>query len=219
MNPVPVTLELPGGRARLEPLEARHAPGLLEAGQDDRVWRYLPVPRPRTVEDMNGYITTALERARTGGQVPFAIIDRESGKPAGSTRYLDIQPANRGIEIGYTWLGVAWQRTRVNTECKYLLMRHAFETLGAVRVQLRTDARNQQSRAAILRIGAVYEGCLRRSWVLPDGFIRDTVFFSVLDGEWPLVKVRLESILGIGAPSAGLSAPGAPAPSGAGIGT
>lgn len=187
--------ELSGTRARLEPLELRHAPGLLEAGRDPVIWRYIPWPAPATAADMSRFVESALESARTGAQFPMAIIDKSTGAPVGSTRYLDIQPQNRAREIGYTWLGVPWQRTPINTECKYLLLRHAFESLGCVRVQLKTDARNHQSQRAILRLGAAHEGCQRRSRVMPDGFIRDTMVYSVLDREWPAVKTRLEQLL------------------------
>lgn len=194
MRPGPVVLE--GGRARLEPLATRHAPGLAAACENDADgWRYLPDARPIGPAEMGAFIERALAQAVMSGDVPFAIIDRLTGEPVGSTRFLDIQPANRALEIGWTWLGPAWRRTSINTECKYLLLRHAFETLGAIRVQLRTDARNARSRAAILRIGAVQEGIFRRSRILHDGFIRDSVFFSVLDTEWPTVRMRLESML------------------------
>jgi RimJ/RimL family protein N-acetyltransferase len=196
MDVRPVVLELGGGRARLEPMTPGHAPGLFEAGDDEGVWRFLPSARPRDVEGMEAYIRKALAGAAAGTEVPFVVIDRADGRVAGTTRYLEIQPANRSLEIGWTWLGPAWRRTSVNTECKYLLLRHAFETLGAIRVQLRTDARNERSRAAILRIGAVYEGCWRRSRILHDGFVRDSVFYSVLDSEWPAVKAGLERRLG-----------------------
>lgn len=195
MNPTPLVLELPDGRARLEPLEARHVPSLFAAGQDPAVWRFIACPTPRTLDEMALFVERALAGAKTGAEVPFAIIDRSTGQPAGSTRYLDIQAQNHSLEIGFTWVGAPWQRTAINTECKYLLLRHAFESLGAVRVQLKTDARNQQSQRAILRIGAVYEGCLRRSRVLPDGFVRDTMCYSVVDNEWPAVKRRLEEML------------------------
>lgn len=187
--------ELSGARARLEPLDLHHVPGLLAAGRDPIVWRYIPWPAPATAADMTRFVEAAKEVARTGTQFPLAIIDQHTGSPVGSTRYLDIQPQNRAREIGYTWLGVPWQRTRINTECKYLLLRHAFESLGCVRVQLKTDGRNQQSQRAIQRIGAVYEGCARHSRVMPDGFIRDTMYYSVLDSEWPGVKKHLETML------------------------
>jgi RimJ/RimL family protein N-acetyltransferase len=192
-----VTLQLPSGRARLEPLSLAHAEGLLPVVNGPEVFRWLPTAPPRTIEESRAFIADALKIAAGGTQFPFAIVDRESGAVAGSTRYLDIQPEHRGIEIGWTIVGVPWQRTGVNTECKYLLMRHAFETLGAVRVMLKTDSRNIRSRLAIARIGGVYEGTLRKSRILHDGYIRDAVYFSVIDDEWPRVKQRLEGMLGV----------------------
>ncbi|MCC6660345.1 MAG: GNAT family N-acetyltransferase [Phycisphaerales bacterium] len=195
MNVGPVTLELPGGRARLEPFGPAHAEGFLAAARGPEVFRWLPTPPPRTLEESRRFIQDALTMAAGGTQFPFAIVDRESGAVAGSTRYLDIQPAHRGIEIGWTIVGVPWQRTSINTECKYLLMRHAFETLGAVRVMFKTDARNLRSRRAIARIGGVYEGALRKARILHDGYIRDTACFSVIDDEWPAAKQRLQGML------------------------
>lgn len=188
----PLTLQLPSGRARLEPLRADHAQALFDAGNDPDVWRYMPAGRPRTVADVDAFIRRALTAAAAGTELPFAIIDRTSGGPVGSTRFLEINPGNRSLEIGATWLARPAQRTSINTECKYLLLRHAFESLGMVRVQLKTDGRNLQSQAAIQRIGGVREGVLRRSRILSDGFIRDTVYFSILDHEWPQVRASLE---------------------------
>lgn len=195
MKVEPISLQLPKGRARLEPLAMSHSAGILSAAWPDEAIALMPVPKPRTLEDATRLVSDALEHAKGGTSLPFAVIDRLSGQVAGCTRYLDIQPANRAIEIGWTWYGGAYQRTSINTECKYLLMRHAFETLGCVRVQLKTDGRNARSQAAIARLGAVREGTLRRSRVMHDGFIRDTVYFSVLDSEWLGVKARLEGFL------------------------
>ncbi len=194
VDPKPVTLE--GTHARLEPLEQRHAPDLFAVGQDEAIWRYMPRPAFRTLEDAREMIAAAQEQAATGTQLPFAIIARTTGQAVGSTRYLDIRPKDRGIEIGWTWLGVAFQRTPINTECKYLLFQHAFEMLGAVRVQLKTDLRNEQSQRAVERLGAVREGVLRKHMILWNGFIRDTVYYSVVATEWPSVRRRLESLLG-----------------------
>lgn len=194
----PVMLTLPGGRARLEPLGHEHAAGLLEAGRDPVVWRWLPLRQPDTLGAISEWIDGALAQRAKGIQMPFAIIDQGENKVAGSTRFLDIQPANRGIEIGWTWIGTPWQRTSINTECKYLLMRHAFEAQGAIRVQLKTDLRNTQSQEAIKRIGAKYEGVLRKSMIMHDGHMRDSVYFSVLVEEWPEVKARLVARLSPG---------------------
>lgn len=188
MKPIPVTLELPDGVVRLAPLEPLHAPGLLDALGDGSIWRYMPTPTPRTVEDFELIIRQANEQLAAGTQVPFVILDRATSHPIGSTRFLDIQPANRSIEIGWTWIGARWQRTAANTQSKLLLLNHAFDTLNAVRVQFKADARNIQSQNAILRLGAVREGVLRKSRINHDGYIRDTVYFSILDTEWPSVK-------------------------------
>lgn len=201
MHPRPTTLELPRGRARLEPLAHAHAPDLLAAAADPGIWRFMPFLPPTTPERMRDYIDRALAMQAAGEQVPFAIIDRSTRRAVGSTRYLDIDAEHRHLEIGATWLTPGAQRTSINTECKYLLLRHAFEGLadgpspGAVRVQIKTDARNDQSQRAILRIGATFEGRLRRASILPDGFVRDVMYFSVIAEEWPGVKARLESLL------------------------
>jgi RimJ/RimL family protein N-acetyltransferase len=192
-DPKPVTLE--GRHVRLEPLARRHAEDLFEVGQDETIWPYMSRPPLKSVEDTRAWIDQALEVTATDTQIPFAIIERASGKAIGSTRYMDIRRNDRGLEIGWTWVGTAFQRTTVNTECKYLLLRHAFEKLGAVRVQLKTDLRNLRSQRAIERLGAVREGVLRKHRVLWDGFIRDTVYYSVIESEWPEVKRRLEDLL------------------------
>jgi N-acetyltransferase len=192
-DPKPVTLE--GRHVRLEPLLRRHAEDLFEIGKDETIWPYMSRPPLKSVPDTQGWIDQALGEAATGTQIPFAIIERASGKAIGSTRYLDIRRNDRGLEIGWTWIGTAFQRTTVNTECKYLLLRHAFEELGAARVQLKTDLRNLRSQRAIERLGAVREGVLRKHMVLWDDFIRDTVYYSVIESEWPEVKRRLEDLL------------------------
>ena len=193
MDPKPVVLE--GRYARLEPLDTRHAEDLFAVGQDEAIWRYLPRPRLTSAADARQMIEAAQALAATGTQLPFAIIGKAAGRAVGSTRFLDIRRQDRGIEIGWTWLGTAFQRTPINTECKYLLLRHAFDTLGAVRVQLKTDLRNERSQHAIERLGAVREGVLRRHMMLWDGFIRDTVYYSIVDAEWPAVRGRLETFL------------------------
>lgn len=193
--PSTIALELPDGVARLTPLTTGHAAELLAAGCDASIWTYLPEQQPRTLTDAQGYISRALAREATGAERPFAIVSRADGRLIGSTRYLDIQPEHFSLEIGWTWISAAFRRTRVNTECKYLLMRYAFETLRAVRVQLKTDGRNLRSQNAIMRIGALYEGRLRRNRIMSDGYVRDTAYFSVLADEWPGVKLRLEAML------------------------
>lgn len=144
---------------------------------------------------MRRLIDAALREAAQGTRLPFAIIDLADGRAVGGTSYLDITPAHRRIEIGWTWLGARARRTAINTECKYLLLKHAFETLGCSRVQLKTDARNLRSQVAIERLGAAKEGVLRRHMVLPDGHVRDTVMYSIVSEEWPMVLKRLQASL------------------------
>jgi RimJ/RimL family protein N-acetyltransferase len=189
----PIVLE--GEVVRLEPLTLDHAPDLLEAGRDEIVWKYLNFVPPKTVDDTRRFVNDALAQAQAGARMPFAIIHRASGKAVGSTSYLDIRPADRNIEIGWTWVSYAHQRTALNTECKYLLMRHAFEDLGAIRVGLKTDSRNERSQRAIERLGAQREGVLRQHMVLWTGILRDSVYYSILDFEWPEAKKRLEGFL------------------------
>ncbi|HEX2914111.1 MAG TPA: GNAT family protein [Chloroflexia bacterium] len=190
MKVEPVVLQ--GRFVRLEPLTLEHAPDLLEAAQDDDVWRYVSLSRPYTLQEMKTIIEGALKQP---ARLPFATIDAASGRAIGTTSYLDIQPQNRGLEIGWTWLGKPYWKTPRNTECKYLLMKHAFETLGAIRVQLKTDSRNYISQNAIERIGGKKEGVLRRHVIYPSGYIRDSVYYSIIDQEWPEVKQRLETKL------------------------
>lgn len=187
-------LVLTGNFVRLEPLSEAHTAGLAEAGADPSIWRYIPYGEVTSLEKMRDWVLHQLEK-NSGGEIPFTVIHLESGKVAGSTRYMDIRPSQRGLEIGGTWYGTAFQRTVVNTETKYLLLRHAFETLGCIRVQLKTDLRNERSQKAIERIGAVREGVLRNHMIMPDGYYRDSVFFSILDREWPAVKTHLESLM------------------------
>ena len=189
---LPVALS--GRRASLLPMTLPHVPALFAAGQDDQIWRYLP-EHPRTLSDFHDWVQEALAAQEHGNELPFVIIDRETDQIVGSTRLLDMSVRHRQAEIGWTWHAPAVWRTRINTECKYLLLRHAFETLGLIRVCLKTDARNVRSQTAIERLGAVKEGVLRRHRILPDGFVRDSVYYSILADEWPAVKTRLEGFL------------------------
>jgi RimJ/RimL family protein N-acetyltransferase len=193
VNPQPVILE--GSHVRLEPLDLSHAEDLYAVGNDERIWRYMPRARLAGLADAREMIQEARAAAADGSQIPFAIIERHCNRAVGSTRYLDIRRRDRALEIGWTWLGSAYQRTPINTECKYLLLRHAFEALGAVRVQLKTDLRNEGSQRAIERLGAIREGVLRKHMSVWDGFIRDTVYYSILDNEWPGVRRRIEALL------------------------
>lgn len=187
--PEPVTLE--GEVARLEPLAAEHHAELLDVALDPRIWEH-GLSRIETGEDLREYMDQALREAERGSSLPFLIRERATGRAVGSTRFGTIDPAHRKLEIGWTWIAPAWQRTAINTECKYLLLSHAFEDLGADRVELKTDAKNTRSRAAILRIGATQEGILRHHMIAAGGRVRDTVYFSILAEEWPGVKAGLE---------------------------
>ena len=188
----PVALE--GRYVRLEPLTKTHLAGLAEVGLDEELWRWIPVP-VRTVEELAGYIDSALEEQMRGVSLPFALIEKATGRAIGSTRYGNIDRTHYRVEIGWTWVAREWQRSAVNTEAKYLLLRHAFETLGCIRVELKTDSLNEKSRAAILRIGAKEEGTFRNHMITASGRIRHTAYFSIVDSEWPAVKARLESLL------------------------
>lgn len=185
---------LEGTRVRLEPLTLEHHAALCEVGLDPELWQWIPY-RATTAEEMLAYIQSALKDQAAGTAQPFATVERATGRVIGSTRYMNIDVTNQRREIGATWIAKPWQRTAINTEAKYLMLRHAFETLGCVRVELKTDALNQKSRNAILRIGAKEEGTLRQHMVTWTGRLRDSVYFSVLDSEWPEVKTALEAKL------------------------
>lgn len=187
----PVTLE--GAHVRLEPLSWNHYQPLCEAGSDPDIWRYT-TSAGYTPEEMRKYVETALKWQAEGHALPFATIEKSSGRVAGSTRYGNIDKAHHRVEIGWTWINPKWQRTFVNTEAKYLMLRHAFETLGCIRVELKTDVLNERSRAAILRLGAKQEGIFRKHMII-NGRVRDSVYFSIVDDEWPQVKAALEEKL------------------------
>ena len=189
MNIAPVTLS--GAVVRLEPLTPEHAEPLCRVGLDPELWRWIPV-QVTNLDEMRAYIAAALDEQKRGVSLPFAVVEQATSAPIGSTRYGNIERAHCRLEIGWTWYGAAYQRTGVNTEAKLLLLTHAFETLGANRVELKTDALNQKSRNAILRIGATQEGIFRKHVICQSGRIRDTVYFSIVDTEWPDVKARLE---------------------------
>ena len=186
--------ELVGKRAKLLPMKEGHAPALYAAAQNPDIWTYMPM-RITTLTEMEQFIAQALAAKAQGTEYPFVIVDQETGRIVGSTRFLDIQPQNRNLEIGWTWHSPDVWRTRINTECKYLLLQYCFETLDLLRVQLKTDGRNWRSQQAIARIGGIKEGVLRRQRILHDGYVRDTVYYSILAEEWPDVKARLEIFL------------------------
>ena len=192
MDVRPLVLE--GRYVRLEPLGVEHTEALCAVGLDQELWRWTTT-LIRTCGEMRAYVETAMAEQARGLSLPFAIVERAAGRVVGSTRYGNIEPAHRRLEIGWTWVGREWQRTPINTEAKYLLLRHAFETLGAMRVELKTDSLNEKSRRAILRIGAREEGTLRNHMLTHSGRRRHTVYFSIIDAEWPEVKAGLEEKL------------------------
>ncbi|MEI6043340.1 MAG: GNAT family protein [Chloroflexota bacterium] len=191
----PITLE--GKVVRLEFLQATHLPDLFQAAQNDEIWNYLLMARPQTLADLQSWFEAAMEGWHSGVILPFAIIEQATNRVIGSTRYLAISKTDYSVEIGYTWLGRDYWRTAVNTECKYLLLRHAFEVLGCIRVWFKADARNLNSQRALARIGAKKEGVLRKHMIVRNGYQRDSVVFSILDDEWPEVKTSLEERLGL----------------------
>lgn len=185
---------LDGTVVRLEPLNLDHLPALCEVGLDPSLWA-LTYKRVASVADMREYVEEALADQKAGTALPFATVEQASGRVIGSSRFGNYVEAHRRIEIGWTWIAPTWQRTAVNTEAKRLMLTHAFETLDCRRVELKTSARNARSRAAMLRIGATEEGTLRQHMINADGSSRDSVYFSILDGEWPAVKERLNEML------------------------
>jgi RimJ/RimL family protein N-acetyltransferase len=190
----PVTLE--GSVVRLEPIRREHASIFWELAKNDLddIFQWIPY-RMKTREDFQRVVEKAFDEQERGESVVFATVERGSGQVIGSTRFMNIDLANRRVEIGSTWIAPAWQRTAINTEAKYLMLRHAFEVWKCFRVELKTDALNQKSRNAIQRIGAKEEGTLRRHVLTWTGRVRDSVYFSILDSEWPEAKERLETML------------------------
>jgi N-acetyltransferase len=191
----PVIIE--GTHVRLEPLTEAHHAALSEVALDPELWRLNP-SNIRTPEELKASMDGVLAARAAGTMLPFVTIERASGRVIGPTRYMNIELAHRRVEIGGTWIAKPWRRTAINTEAKYLMLRHAFEMLRCVRVELKTDALNETSRNAILRIGAKEEGTLRKHIVTWTGRLRDTVYYSILDSEWPQVKAALEEKLNRG---------------------
>jgi RimJ/RimL family protein N-acetyltransferase len=188
----PVTLR--GRWLTLEAIDEGHAPGIFEAMRDDEVCRYLAWEPPKSLDETLALVREAKDAMARGQAIVYAQVWNATGRAIGSTRLLDVRPADRQVEIGSTFLGRDYWRTPANTESKYLFLRHCFESLGCVRVALKTDGRNLRSQEAIARLGAVREGVLRRH-IRIKGYQRDTVYFSILDDEWPAVKARLEARL------------------------
>lgn len=192
MNLDPVILE--GRHARLVPMTPEHVPALWRAGSDPELWRWT-ISQVHSEDDMRRYVAAALLAQEQGTALPFVTTEAASGEVVGSTRYGNADAYHRRVEIGWTWIARPWQRTAVNTEAKFLMLRHAFETLGCIRVELKTDALNQRSRRAIQRIGGREEGILRKHMLTDHGRVRDTVYFSIVDDEWPQARARLEEML------------------------
>src|SRR3984957_13970102 len=191
-SPAGAPLTLEGSVVRLEPIRREHAKLFWEAAKDalDDIFRWIPYSM-KTPEDFERLIDKAFAEQERGESIVFATVERHSQRVIGSTRFMNIDRANRRVEIGSTWIAPPWQRSAVNTEAKFLMLQHAFEAWQCVRVELKTDALNQKSRNAILRLGAKEEGTLRKHLITSTGRIRDTIYFSILDTEWPAIKVRL----------------------------
>lgn len=192
MDATPVTLD--GKRVRLEPMMAEHLDGLIKAGAFEELWKWTRT-YAHTPESMKEYVDEALSEAAKGAALPFVTIDKESGTVIGSTRFANFDAANRHVEIGWTWITPAFQRTYVNSEAKFLMLRHAFEAWKCARVELKTDVLNMKSRNAMLRMGATEEGALRKHVLAYNNRWRDTIYYSVLDTEWPEVKARLAGFI------------------------
>jgi RimJ/RimL family protein N-acetyltransferase len=186
----PVTIE--GSIVRLEPLSLDHVPALAEVALDPSIWRWT-LARPTTEAELREWAEATIAGREAGTELPFATIDRASGRPIGSSRYMNIVLEHRRLEIGWTWVAKAFQRTGVNREAKLLMLRHAFDTLGCRRVEFKTDALNEPSRTALLGIGARFEGIFRNHMVMPEGRMRDSAYYSVIDSEWPDVRAALEA--------------------------
>lgn len=190
----PVTLE--GDWVRLEPMSVEHLAGLTAVGLAPELWRWT-VDVIAAPADMRRYLEAALAGRASAGDLPLVTIERRTGQVVGSTRFLAVEPAHRRLEIGHTWVAPAWQRTAINTEAKLLMLRHAFEVLGAVRVEFKTDSLNERSRRALLGIGAVEEGILRNHMISQGGRLRHSAYYSVIASEWPVVRHLLEQRLAL----------------------
>lgn len=204
MNPRTPTLELAHAMVRVEPMRLEHAPALFDAIGDPTVWTYIPFERPRDVGGMRRYMESALDNAAKGNEMAFVFVDLLTNTICGTSRFSDLSPTHRALEIGWSMIGPRWQRSHVNTSVKRLMIGYAIESMdfgrddgvkGCIRVQLKCDARNLKSQNAMLRIGCQYEGTLRRHRILSDGFVRDTMYYSVTDLDWPATKARLDSLL------------------------
>lgn len=188
----PVTLE--GQHVRLEPITLAHIPALWRIGAHEELWRYIPYTIS-SEDAMRAYVASELAKQAAGQVVRFVTVARQTNELVGATSFMAIDRQHRRLEIGGTWITPAWQRSPINTEAKYLQLHHAFERAGCLRVELKTDVLNTKSRRAIERLGAVQEGIFRKHMVMPDGRIRDSVYYSITCDDWPTVKVRLEGLM------------------------
>src|SRR5919107_4465707 len=182
---------LEGKIVRLEPLARRHEKGLFEAARDERVWRWMPYDAGGSRQRFHAWLEDALAASAAGTEAAFATVDADTGEPVGSTRYLSLRPAHRGLEIGWTWLAPSRWRTGANIEAKLLMLEHAFGPLGCMRVEFKTDARNERSRAALAALPARFEGVFRKHMILPGNTYRDSAYYSIVDDEWPEVRANL----------------------------
>ena len=188
----PVTLE--GRRVRLVPLELGHVPALAGVALDPAIWQWT-LARPSDEADLRAWAEAAIAARGAGTELPFTTLEASTGRAIGSSRYMNIVLEHRRLEIGWTWVAPSWQRTGANREAKLLMLSHAFDTLGCRRVEFKTDSRNEPSRAALLGIGAQFEGIFRNHMVMPSGPMRHSAYYSVIDDEWPAVRARLEASL------------------------
>ena len=188
-------VSIEGQHVRLVPPDLKYVDDLVQAAKPNEIWEHIATAPGQSREDMSAWMNEAIRETQNGTRIWFIVIRRNDERAIGATSYMDIHRKDRGLEIGGTWITTSAWRTPINTECKYLLLRHAFETLGCLRVQLKTDLRNVRSQQAIERIGAVKEGVLRKHMLTRTGYLRDTVMYSIIDTEWPAVKARLEEFL------------------------
>ncbi len=182
---------LEGKIVRLEPLARRHERGLFEAARDERIWRWMPYDASESGESFHAWLEDALAASSAGREAAFATVDAGTGEPVGSTRYLALRPEHRGLEIGWTWLAPAYWQTGANVEAKLLMLEYAFERLGCLRVEFKTDARNERSRAALCALPAQFEGVFRKHMLVRGGERRDSAYYSIIDDEWPEVRENL----------------------------
>lgn len=188
-------VSLIGAHVRLEPLSLAHAEGLLPHALEPEIWLYIPYGNINTLEKLQNMISGLLRKQETGSDLCYTVFHQASNQPIGMTRYISVDRGNYGVEIGGTWYGKDYRRSAVNTETKYLLLRHAFEVFACQRVQIQSDVRNERSQRAIERLGAVREGIMRKNKRMPDGHQRNSIMYSIIDDEWPAIKTKLEGWL------------------------